>query len=203
MTTIGSLTQKGASALPIASISETPSEIDTALAPPPAHRPSTLPRRAVRRRRAPAMTLNSRFAIRHVQKKSGRSKPHGGPSYGKFAFIEVQLICARGAVAFASPRQVRFTPNRRHLDALAQSTRWAQEPTFALSVNKKTAQAGGAAYYHPKARPPLTQISWPVTKSDPGPSKYRSVPRRSSAVSSRRMQRCAVSVCRICGCRLS
>ena len=92
-TTIGSLTQKGASALLIASGSETPSEIDTALAPPP-HRPSTQPRRAVRRRRAPAMTLNSRFAIRHVQKKSERSKPHGGP-------IVWQTCLHRGSTDFA------------------------------------------------------------------------------------------------------
>ena len=77
-TTIGSLTKK-AHRLCRSRQSATRPLRSTPRWRPPTHRPSTQPRRAVRRRRAPAMTLNFRFAIRHVQKKSERSKPHGGP----------------------------------------------------------------------------------------------------------------------------
>ena len=53
------------------------------------------------------------------------------------------------------------------------------------------------------ARPPLTQMFWPVTKSEPGPRRNRSAPTMSSGACSLAKIRCAARVGAISGCRLS
>ena len=78
-TTIGSLTQKGASALPIASVSETPSEIDTALAPP---RASSIDTAAASRPQAKSSCDDFEFSFRHsscskkIRAKQAARRPH-------------------------------------------------------------------------------------------------------------------------------